>query len=205
MDGNVPTVVVGWLNVLFETWQISHININSNFYIPANIISSNYLLFGEMVMEFNGKFFFFAFVLSIVAGIVGNIYQWLHYFIRLTPESIKTFWIFLTPITMAFGIILPFILMYMESKKINPETNLIPILVSTFLGTWIGRLIADIGINTFIVYYTIGYYTGYNIFEFAFTLARQIFVLALSPTIFILTTAILLAYYQKSKEEQPPD
>ncbi|UCB60969.1 MAG: hypothetical protein JSW72_02620 [Candidatus Bathyarchaeota archaeon] len=165
---------------------------------------SRTLFLGEITMEFNAKFFIFALFLSIAAGIASNIYTWLHYLTYLTLTDIFKFRLFLTPLTLTFSIILPFIFMYFQAKKIGPETDLIPILISAFLGAWIGRLISDVAIQAFIVNYRGGSYGGINILEFGITLTRQIIVLAFSPTVFILATAILLAQYKKWKEAQLP-
>lgn len=160
-----------------------------------------------MFVEFNGKFFFIALILSIIVGISSNILTWWHIFIRINPSDIVSINLFLSPIIFVCRVILPFILMYYQAKNIHAESRLMPILIGTFFGTWIGQVISGIGIHTFLLYLSGSHFTGYNILHFVFTISWQIVILALSSTLFILTTAILLAHYQKQQETkqlQPP-
>ena len=155
-------------------------------------------------MELDGEFLFIALILSIIAGIAHNITSWLHVLIRPNPSHIMTISLILSPVIFAFSVILPFILMYSYAKKINPEANLIPILIGTFFGTWIGQLISNIGVHTVIIYSAGSYYGTDNILQFGLTLTWQIIALSLSSTLFVLATAILLAHYQNRKEAKPP-
>lgn len=167
-----------------------------------NIISHQRFLLWGCSLEPSRKFFLVALILSVISATSHNVLALWHVFIRPDPRNITAINLLLSPAVFACSVVLPFVVMYYQAKTLNLEAALMPVLVGIFLGTWIGEVASNIGINAFMVYVSGGSIVGYNIVYFVLSTAWQIVALALSSTLFIFTTAVFFAHYRKLRENR---
>ena len=145
-------------------------------------------------MQFNAKFFFTSVVLSFVVGISQHLIMWLHLY-RLPISVLSWISFALAPVQLGFVVLLPFGVMYIFSRRINSVPIFQSIIVSTFLGCWVG------GVAIFVVDRFISSLGGAiydSVLLYTFWIIWSIFALAFSQIFFVSLAAILWAYYQKS-------
>lgn len=149
-------------------------------------------------MSFDAKFFFVAIVLSIVAGLSQYITQWLLLVYRLSPLFFSSLVVGLAPVRLAFGVVVPFVVMYFLGKNVDSPSAFKPIIISIFLGSWIGQVsvfLAGIFVNL-----THGAYYSFAVIA-VFHVAWEIIAGALSGVFFASLAAVLFAHYQKTAKE----
>lgn len=149
-------------------------------------------------MKFDVRFFVVAVVLSTVAAIFENLYQWLSFF-HVSPPLILILLEYygLAAVAVACGIALPFVVMYILGKKVESPSAFKPITISIFLGSWVGQ------VSVFVVdiYVYVLDHGSYPYWTTPLGLAWQLFVRALSGVFFVSLAAVLLAYYRKAAKE----
>lgn len=153
-------------------------------------------------MEFNAKFLLVAACLSLIAEALQIIVTLLDYISSWRIATLSWIWLGLAPLQLLLGVALPFAIMYILSTKMPCESAYRPIMISTFLGCWIGQL-ASLIINTSITYVMTGGYSGTYLFYAVVLTLWQVFAQAFSSTFFISLGAILLAYYQQTTNKPP--
>lgn len=149
-------------------------------------------------MSFDAKFFFVAVILSIAAGLSQYITQWLLLVYRLSPLFFSSLVVGLAPVRLVFGVVVPFAIMYFLGKNVDLPSAFKPIIMSVFLGSWIGQVsvfFAGIFVNL-----THGAYYSFALIA-AFHVAWEIIAGALSGIFFASLAAVLFAYYQKTARE----
>jgi hypothetical protein len=142
-------------------------------------------------VEFNLKFFFVATVLTVALTLV-NATTWVRY---LGPSNFQTsIYFFFQPLQLVLSVFLPFAVMYMISLKTPQGARLRPILLSTFLGCWLGGLI-----NTAIQFFVtiqVSSWANVNLLLTIYEICWLIATAAFSGILFVSIAAIMLAYYR---------
>jgi hypothetical protein len=155
-------------------------------------------------LEFDGRFFFFAMILPFAAEMFqGFVNMWFYYLFPTISTSLLP-WIgfAFAPLSLGLSVFLPFGVMYILSTRVTETQHYRAIIISIFLGCWIGEAAASL-LNTFIMYQLGGSY-GTD------TLLASVYILwgtltsALSPSVFISLAATLLAYYNKTSQPTQP-
>lgn len=147
-------------------------------------------------MIFNTKFFLVVLTLSAALATIHHSVEWTLIF----DGAMSIHWLFVSvamgPIGLVVGVILPFAVMYTLSKRIASQSEFGPIIASTFLGSWLGKVSLEI-VSFVITSGRLDYqYDWIPIYQ----LVWPIFALALSSFFFICLAAILFAYYQKTRK-----
>ena len=147
-------------------------------------------------MSFSLKYFIVAILLTLALMLVDTAVWY-----RLSGISITTYFL---PYVLPLGRILlaaflPFAVMYLISTKISSTTQLWPIMLSTFLGCFIGGII-----NT-AIQLTTAFYIGSSFGTITFPIliyeiSMLIVVAAFSETFFASIAATLFAYYRTHPE-----
>ena len=152
-----------------------------------------------MFLEFNAKFFFVAMILSFVSGVFHNLVNWLVLYHLLPISSYSWTILGLGPVRFVFGVVLPFVVMYVLGKKVALK-SIKPIMVCTFLGCWIGG-VAILAVQEYILYPGVGGYSGGLILQFTLWTIWEIFSTAFSAVFFVSLAALLFAHWQKTVEK----
>ena len=113
-------------------------------------------------------------------------------------DYIAWLWFLLEAAKLFFGVFLPFAVMYFLAVRGNDEA-IRPLLVSTFLGCWIGQLVIG-GIDK---YLTVIYSGFFDLFYLSLTSVWEIFASLFSITLFVSLTAILLTLRLQRKNTGP--
>lgn len=146
------------------------------------------------------KFLFVTSILAIVAGVFQNLITWLQIW-RLPEESMSLAVLGLSSLQLVFGVFIPFAVMYTLGMKV-PESVYKPILISVFLGSWIGGVVIfclDLSFSldlSIIILNQNSYGTGSLLFSIIWVIWR-IFASAFSSVLFVCVAAVLFAYYRK--------
>lgn len=151
-------------------------------------------------MSFDAKFFLVAVVLSTIAAISRYLNQWILLAFRISPLFYSRFYYVFTVVQLACGVVLPFVIMYTLGKNVDSPSAFKPIMLSIFLGSWVGQVSVFV-VNIFVnVLVQGGNYIGWDAIVWLWTV-WQLFALALSGVFFVSLAAVLFAYYQKTARE----
>ena len=148
-----------------------------------------------IVLEFDATFFFTAIILSVVSGAFHHLGTWLHLY-RLPMSLYSWISLGLAPVNLVFSVVLPFAVLYVLSMKATAKCKK-PIMVSTFLGCWIGGLIV-FSVHTYILYSSGGSFSSDSTFQLILWIIWEIFSTTLSAVFFVSLAAILFVHYQKT-------
>lgn len=152
-------------------------------------------------MEFDAKFFLVSLLLSAIAGIPQCLYTWLILDRIVSVEVYSWLSLITSPTGLVLGVLLPFVVMYLLSKTVTLQSMFRPVIISTFLGCWIGAAATGVA-NYAIILLSNGTTTSPL---FIVWIALSIVADAFSLIFFVSLAAILFAHYRKTISQLPPE
>jgi len=152
--------------------------------------------FSRDILLFNSKFFLVAIIIALITAVVHNIVTvWIHFAFPTLPVSFfGWFSLAFAPVSFGLSVALPFSVMYYLSQKVTDFSHYRPIILSTFLGCWVGQ-VAGLILNIAVTNY-LGSSYGLDILS-ALYMLWSLFTAAFSSVFFISFSAILFAYYNR--------
>jgi hypothetical protein len=153
-----------------------------------------------VLVRFELKYFIAALLLTLALLIVD--YRIWYVYLGLSTTSFVSY---LLPLaTLVLSVILPAIVMYLMSTKIQSWSQVSPILISTFLGCFVGGTINSL-VETFIpeLFFAIDY-GRYGVFILMYEISISIVLASFSEVLFVSIAAILFAYYQTHADRTIP-
>jgi hypothetical protein len=98
-------------------------------------------------------------------------------------------------ITLAFSVLVPLVVMYFLSNKVSLLVAYRPIIVSVFLGCWIGSIAVELLNQVIMLLGGAVYITTWIVIPWIIWI---LFVVAFSRIFFVCLSAVLYVYYRKT-------
>jgi hypothetical protein len=147
-------------------------------------------------MQVNVKFLSVTFFLSAISGLVNYALNWVASpFLHTDPAIYSILVMVFGSMTLAFSVFVPLAMMYFMSNKLSPIAAYRPIIVSVFLGCWIGSAIVELANQLITLSGGVFRTSPWMVIAWIIWI---VFVVAFSRMFFVCLSMVLFVRYRKT-------